>query len=73
MKGLALAIHCRQPKRGLLFHSDRGVQYSNRAFRQCPADFGIKQSQSRAGKGTDNAVTERFFRSLKREKLYRKN
>ncbi|KYK83215.1 transposase, partial [Aggregatibacter actinomycetemcomitans serotype d str. SA2200] len=60
-------------KRDLLFHSDRGAQYSSLAFRQCPADFGIKQSQSRAGKCTDNAVMERFFRSLKTEKLYREN
>ncbi|OZV19084.1 IS3 family transposase [Aggregatibacter actinomycetemcomitans] len=33
----------------------------------------MKQSQGRAGKCTDNAVTERFFRSLKTEKLYREN
>ncbi|QEH48222.1 DDE-type integrase/transposase/recombinase [Aggregatibacter actinomycetemcomitans] len=45
----------------------------NRAFRQCLADVGIKQSQSRAGKCTDNAVTERFFHSLKTENLYREN
>ncbi|MBN6074386.1 transposase, partial [Aggregatibacter actinomycetemcomitans] len=49
-QALRLAIHRRQPKRGLLFHSDRGAKYSSRAFRQCPEDFGIKQIQSRAGK-----------------------
>ncbi|WP_422387082.1 DDE-type integrase/transposase/recombinase [Aggregatibacter actinomycetemcomitans] len=32
-QALRLAIHRRQPKRGLLFHSDRGAQYSSRAFR----------------------------------------
>ena len=72
-QALRLAIHRRKPPRGLLFHSDRGSQYSSRAFRKCLADFGIEQSQSRAGKCTDNAVTERFFRSLKTEKLYREN
>ncbi|QEH49525.1 DDE-type integrase/transposase/recombinase [Aggregatibacter actinomycetemcomitans] len=66
-------LSAEQAQQGLLFHSDRGAQYSSLAFRQCPADVGIKQSQSRAGKCTDNAVTERFFRSLKTEKLYREN
>lgn len=70
---LHLAVHRRKPKRGLLFHSDRGSQYSSLSFRKCLVDFGIKQSQNRAGKYTDNAVTERFFRSLKTEKLHREN
>jgi len=45
--------------------------YSSLVFRQCLADFGIKQSQSWAGKCTNNAVMERFFDSLRTEKLYR--
>ncbi|MCK3658575.1 hypothetical protein A4G18_07580 [Pasteurellaceae bacterium Pebbles2] len=63
------ALKCRKPADGLLFYSDRGVQYSSHIFRQCLAEFNIIHSQSRAGKCTDNAVMEYFFRSLKAEKL----
>jgi transposase InsO family protein len=53
----------------LLFHSDRGVQYCARAFREalkarCPT---VRQSMSRKGTCWDNACAESFFKTLKRE------
>jgi transposase InsO family protein len=53
----------------LMFHSDQGVQYSANLFRECLTLHGITQSMSRRGNCWDNAVQERFFRSLKSEYL----
>jgi len=54
---------------GLMFHSDQGVQYSASKFKQTLSLHGIIQSMSRRGNCWDNAVQERFFRSLKSEYL----
>lgn len=53
----------------LMFHSDQGVQYSAKLFKDCLSLHGITQSMSRRGNCWDNAVQERFFRSLKSEYL----
>jgi len=53
----------------LMFHSDQGVQYSARTFTNYCDKLGITTSMSRRGNCWDNAVMERFFRSLKTEKL----
>jgi len=53
----------------LLFHSDQGVQYSSALFTEYLEALGITQSMSRRGNCWDNAVMERFFRSLKSERL----
>jgi transposase InsO family protein len=55
-------------KPGLLFHSDRGVQYCSTALRSLLAERkGIVQSMSRKGNCWDNACAESFFKTLKRE------
>ena len=64
-----LAVQLRQPQQPLLFHSDQGVQYSSHAFRQALLQHNITASMSRRGNCLDNAVTERFFRSLKSERV----
>lgn len=51
----------------LVFHDDRGSQYTSRAFRRCLESHGIAQSMSRPGNPWDNAVAESFFKTLKRE------
>lgn len=56
----------RQPA-GLLFHSDQGTQYTSDTFTGRLSGHGITQSMSRRGNCWDNAVVERFFRSLKTE------
>lgn len=53
----------------LMFHSDQGCQYSSEEFREHLIERKITQSMSRRGNCLDNAVMERFFRSLKTERL----
>ncbi len=64
------AVQRQQPDTSkLIFHSDQGVQYSAGAFRKRLKTLKITQSMSRRGNCLDNAVMERFFRSLKTERL----
>lgn len=53
----------------LMFHSDQGCQYSANEFRSKLKLHNITQSMSRKGNCWDNAVQERFYRSLKSERL----
>ena len=55
---------------GLVFHSDRGVEYAAYEFRTRLAALGIRQSMNRPAEPTDNAHMESFFHSLKTERLY---
>jgi transposase InsO family protein len=66
---LEMAFKNRAAQDGLLFHSDRGVQYCAKSFRKvlrerCPA---VRQSMSRKGNCWDNACAESFFKTLKAE------
>ncbi|MDB4286382.1 IS3 family transposase [bacterium] len=66
-----MAIINRPPTPGLIFHSDRGVQYACDEFRrQLDKQDQVIQSMSRKGNCWDNAVAESFFKSLKTEWLY---
>lgn len=56
---------------GMIFHSDRGSQFTSGAFRESLAKFGAVQSMSGTGRCYDNARMESFFATLKKEKLYR--
>ena len=51
----------------LVFHDDQGAQCTSRAFQRCLESHGIAQSMSRPGSPWDNALTESFFKTLKRE------
>ena len=64
---LTMAIWKRKPKRGLIWHSDRGSQYASDSHRSILKDHGIVQSMSRKGDCWDNAVAESFFHTLKTE------
>jgi transposase InsO family protein len=68
---LAMAIEHRRPAAGLVFHSDRGCQYTSEEFASLCEAHGIAQSMSRPGNAWDNAVAESFFASLKNELIYR--
>lgn len=70
---LKIACDTRQPDPGLIFHSDRGSQYTSHRFLQLLHEHGMIQSFSNSGRPHDNAVAESFFASFKREELYRKN
>jgi len=65
MKALNKAILRRRPDRGLMVHSDRGIQYACRDFREKLSTHGFIQSMSRKGNCWDNAVVESFFHTLK--------
>lgn len=69
IRALRLALPHRHPTQGLMFHSDQGCQYTSAAFRTFLADNRITQSMSRRGNCWDNAPVERFFRSLKSERI----
>ncbi|HKI00988.1 MAG TPA: IS3 family transposase [Thermoanaerobaculia bacterium] len=68
---LVMAIQRRQPPRGLIQHSDRGVQYASKPYRAILARHGITPSMSRKGDCLDNAPMESFFGSLKNELVHR--
>lgn len=68
-RALQLAVQHRRPEQPLLFHTDQGVQYSSEQFQRSLRMHGITASMSRRGNCLDNAVTERFFRSLKTERV----
>lgn len=67
-----MAYEERQPSSGLIFHSDRGAQYTSHRFQQLLHEHNTEQSFSQPGKPHDNAVAESFFASLKKEELYRR-
>jgi putative transposase len=58
------------PPRGLIQHSDRGVQYASEPYRAVLERHGITQSMSRRGNCLDNAPMESFFASLKTEHVH---
>ena len=66
---LKMAINLRGTHKGLLFHSDRGSQYTSKVFQRSLKNKGITPSMSDKGACLDNAVVERFFGSLKHEWL----
>ena len=65
-----MAIRNRNVKKGLIFHSDRGVQYANNKFANVLESYKVTRSMSRKGNCWDNAVAESFFKSLKTELIY---
>ncbi|MEW2115278.1 IS3 family transposase [Streptomyces sp. NPDC005474] len=67
----ALKNACRQrrPTRPVIFHSDRGCQYTSRQFAALAEEFGVRLSVGRTGQCWDNALAESFFATIKRELL----
>jgi len=65
-----MAIRNRSVQKGLIFHSDRGIQYANNKFANTIESYGVTRSMSRKGNCWDNAVAESFFKSLKTELIY---
>lgn len=71
-EALRHAVRKRQPSPGLVFHSDRGIEYAAFEYRDQLTRLGIVQSMNRPGKMNDNAHMESFFHSMKAESLYGK-
>ena len=72
-EALDMALKARRPRPGMVFHSDRGSQYTSRQFRELLAASGVRQSLSRPRQCWDNAVAESFFAALKTELAYRES
>ena len=64
---LRMALSQRRPQAGLVHHTDRGCQYTSRAYQALLAEMSITVSMSRKGNCWDNAVSESFFGTLKGE------
>ena len=65
------AWHKRNINFGLMFHSDRGSQYTAFSFRKLLDSLNVVQSFSKKGYPFDNAVCESFFKYLKKERTNR--
>ena len=56
---------------GVVFHTDRGAQYTSREFSGLCRSLGVRQSMGRTGVCFDNAAAESFFSTVKRELVHR--
>lgn len=68
-KAMIKAYNVRQPPNGLVFHSDRGSQYTSKRYSALLRSFNVRASMGDVGACWDNAVVERFFGSLKHDWL----
>jgi transposase InsO family protein len=66
---LVNAVAARDPGAGVIFHSDRGCQYTSAEFASLAADCQVSLSAGRTGQCWDNALSESFFASIKGELL----
>jgi len=71
IRAMVMAYNLRQPDQGLVFHSDRGSQYTGKKYRKLLTQYGMRASMGDVGACWDNAVVERFFGSLKHDWLYK--
>jgi putative transposase len=67
---LRMAIVARNPPPGVIFHSDRGAQYTSDEFRSFCGNNGVRPSVGRTGSCFDNAVAESFFATIKKELIH---
>lgn len=65
LRALNRAVRRRRPPRGLIFHSDRGIEFAAGAFKERLAKLGLVQSMNRPGEMNDNVYIETFFHSMK--------
>lgn len=72
LSALEMGLWRREVTRGgLIFHSDKGSQYTSLRFTQRLADAGVAPSTGSVGDSFDNAMAESFFGTIKTELLYR--
>jgi transposase InsO family protein len=69
-EALDMAITHRNPPPGVIFHSDRGAQYTSDEFRGFCTANGVRPSVGRTGICYDNAVAESFFATIKKELIH---
>ena len=68
-QALRNAVTARRPAAGVIFHSDRGCQYTSTQFAATAAELGVRLSVGRTGQCWDNALAESFFATIKGELL----
>lgn len=69
-RAMANARRRRKPPAGVIFHSDRGIEYAAHDLGRSLTSNGFLQSMNRPHQMNDNAHMESFFHSLKSERLY---
>lgn len=69
-EALDMAMNHRNPPPGVIFHSDRGSQYTSSEFARYCKDNRIRRSLGRTGICFDNAVAEAWFASYKKELIH---
>ena len=67
---LRMACNQRRPPAGVVFHSDRGCQYTSGDYAALAAELGVTLSLGRKGQCWDNAVSESWFATFKNELVY---
>jgi putative transposase len=67
---LDMALAHRKPPAGVIFHSDRGTQYTSSDFARYCIKNDIRRSFGRTGICYDNAVAESFFATYKKELIH---
>ena len=72
-EALMMALMHRQPKEGLLHHSDRGVQYASEDYQQLLRGQQMEVSMSGKGDCWDNACMESFWATLKTELVHQQH
>jgi len=67
---LQMAITHRKPGKGVIFHSDRGSQYTSHTFKEFCEENGVERSMGRTGVCFDNALSESFNATYKKEMIH---
>jgi transposase InsO family protein len=70
IEALAAALLTRTPPAGVIFHSDRGGQYTSKEFTHFCAINGVRRSMGRRATCYDNAVSEPFFATYKKQLIH---
>lgn len=73
LEALDMAINLRKPEKGLVHHSDQGSQYASKEYVTRLNEIKATISMSHKGTPYDNATSESFFATLKKELIYRRN
>lgn len=69
-ESIEVAIKKEKPPKGVIHHSDRGVQYVCEPYVKMLLEHGFEISMSAVGTPEENAFIEAFFKTLKREEIY---
>lgn len=72
-RAMANALSSRRPSGKVMFHCDRGTQYSSKSYQEYLDQHHVESSMSRKGNPFDNACVESFFATLKKEWVFHRS